>query len=394
MAISTIQTPSTVALTQSPVALSFLEQGDEITSQSYQYILELKYYMGNDSADTLTSGSTYTLEKYPNQNGYGIFDIGRILNSQFQQPAEYDGPQTLFYAASIYGRWQENGVFVTGSSFNVFSNKAALDGYQLFGEQVNESVTNQLEYVYWPLMTDGPATQSFQLGTAGNMNVWSNTNNDSLKYESNLGTYYVPLDNTASGSYTTIQDMPIGTNSQTFPDELDNDNLEWFAVSPSSGSVSTSPSIRFEAKCPTKYELIRIKWKNRYGAFDYFLFDLVSRKSFTTKTQQYQPQLGTWGGTFLGYAYYDTAKQNYTTDAYESISVNSDYVSEDYNNIFKQLLVSDEIYFVDYTPTYPQGFLRPLTIKSSNVTFKTQKVDKLIQYQFEFEYGQGYKLQF
>jgi hypothetical protein len=64
-------------------------------------------------------------------------------------------------------------------------------------------------------------------------------------------------------------------------------------------------------------------------------------------------------------------------------------LTEQYNEIFKQLLVSEEIYWV-----YDEdnNDLRPITIATQNVTFKTGVVDKLIQYQFDFNWGQGYKL--
>ena len=76
-------------------------------------------------------------------------------------------------------------------------------------------------------------------------------------------------------------------------------------------------------------------------------------------------------------------------DTKESIVVNTDWVDEDYNEIFKQLLVSDEIYWV-YDE--PNDTVRPLTIKTSSLTFKTGVVNKVIQYTFEFDFGQTYKL--
>jgi hypothetical protein len=62
---------------------------------------------------------------------------------------------------------------------------------------------------------------------------------------------------------------------------------------------------------------------------------------------------------------------------------------ESYNDILKQLLVSDEIYWV-YDET--NNKVRPLTIVTQNIVFKTGVVDKLIQYQFDFQFGQPYKL--
>jgi len=145
----------------------------------------------------------------------------------------------------------------------------------------------------------------------------------------------------------------------------------------------------FEEICEQKYPNVRVKWKNRYGQFDYHNFYLVNRQSFTTTNRQYSPQIGSWEGNTLSYNNYDSGKLNYIVDSEQSITVNSGYITEDYNEIFKQLLVSEEIYWV-----YDEEneLLKPITIATQNVTFKTGVVDKLIQYQFDFQWGQGYKL--
>jgi hypothetical protein len=62
-------------------------------------------------------------------------------------------------------------------------------------------------------------------------------------------------------------------------------------------------------------------------------------------------------------------------------------VPESYNEIFKQLLVSEEIYWVKSSTD-----LLPLTISTDSIKFKTGVVDKVIQYAFDFDFGQGYKL--
>jgi hypothetical protein len=116
---------------------------------------------------------------------------------------------------------------------------------------------------------------------------------------------------------------------------------------------------------------------------------MVSRQSFETERKTYQPQLGSWEASTLSYQNYDTAVQNYIVDSKQMISVNSFFIPESYNEILKQLLVSDEIYWLyDEDNT----LVRPLTIATQNITFKTSVVDKLIQYQFEFNFGQPYKL--
>ena len=149
--------------------------------------------------------------------------------------------------------------------------------------------------------------------------------------------------------------------------------------------------ITFNIVCNQKYPNIRIKWKNRYGQFDWFNFNMVNRQSFNTERRTYQPQLGSWQSPTLAYNNYDSSVLNYIADSKQAISVNTDWVDEAYNEIFKQLLVSDEVYWIYDESTNPVQ-LRPITIRTDSITFKAGVVDKVIQYSFDFNWGQAYKL--
>ena len=162
-----------------------------------------------------------------------------------------------------------------------------------------------------------------------------------------------------------------------------------YSVQAYSGSVTIGSSVRYDLTCQQKYPNVRVKWKNRFGQFDYINFNMVSKQSFTTERKTYQPQLGTWESSTLSYQNYDTGNQAYIVDSKQMISVNTNWLSESYNDILKQLLVSDEIYWV-YDET--NNLVKPLTIITENIVFKTGVVDKLIQYQFDFQFGQPYKL--
>ena len=145
--------------------------------------------------------------------------------------------------------------------------------------------------------------------------------------------------------------------------------------------------LNFAVVCETKYPNVRVKWKNRFGQWDNFNFNMVSRESFSTTNRTYQPQLGSWDGTSLSYNNYDSSIENYVSDSSQTIQVNTDWIEEDYNDIFKQLLVSDEIYWIQN-----DGSSKPLSITTSNLQFKTGVVDKLIRYTFDFALGQNFKL--
>ena len=71
------------------------------------------------------------------------------------------------------------------------------------------------------------------------------------------------------------------------------------------------------------------------------------------------------------------------------MSCNTTYIEQGYNELMKQLLVSDEIYW-----TYDQtnNLVKPLTIQTNSLQFKTGVNNKLIQYTITFDIGQPYKL--
>jgi hypothetical protein len=115
---------------------------------------------------------------------------------------------------------------------------------------------------------------------------------------------------------------------------------------------------------------------------------MVNVKSMNTTKRTYQPQLGSWQQSTLSYQQYDSQTLAYIADSTQNIKVNTFWISEDYNEIFKQLLMSTEIYWCLENTTD----VKPLTIVTSNMQFKTGVVDKLIQYEFDFAYGQNYKL--
>lgn len=394
MSLSITQNPSSVALAQSPTAFSVFESNAELrASSSFQYLSELYYWTGS----LTESGSTsqYTLTKFPNKVGVGIFDVSRVLSSTFQTLRAADSSSVQFYAIDTYVQYQSGSQFYTGSHVRSDTFKA-VDGYDLFQSQVNEELTSSA--TYFPMMTDGPQSQSVLPGNYGRMSVWIGPETDVSHYiisasdfpGEDQSTALPTTSNNTSGSIVTI---PMTVNEPDWPITTSTKDYQIFLITGSNynGSNQIGATQFFEEKCPSKYDNVRIKWKNRFGQFDYFNFNLVSTETFNTKRSKYQPQIGSWDGGTLSYQDYETTIQNYIIDSTLNLSVNTDYVKEEYNDIFKQLISSDEIYWV-YDE--PNDKVRPLAINTTRFNVKTEKVDKLIQYSFNFTQGQGYKLIF
>lgn len=385
MALSITQTPPLLSLAQSPIPITLSESSNLITSNSFQYVLDLYYWEGAESDSG--SATEYTLVKYPNESGVGIFDVSRILNSTLTDLLEANPSNVYFFYGDGYGQFLSGSTYITGSHVITDTFKY-IDGYSIFQEPISQSIEQKTPH--WPLMTDGPATQSFLDFNGGRQGVYVGTYGNGLVptkivYTSNLGTFDYPLTSSLSSSGQ-IDDYPIGQAENDFPFTA---SLDTFTVQAFNNTTPLGTPITFNLVCSQKYPNIRIKWKNRYGQFDYFNFNMINTKTFNVSRSVYQPQIGSWGGSSLTYNGFDSNNLNYLVDTSETIKVNTDFVAESYNEIFKQFLVSDEIYFVF---DEENDKVKPLTISTSNLTFQTGVVNKVIQYAFDLTFGQTYKL--
>jgi hypothetical protein len=386
MALSLLQTPASCSFAQSPIIFSLNESNTAtLTSSSFQYVGDLYYWQGGPNASS--SVADYTITKFPNTVGAGLFDLNRIINSTLTDYAQANTSNVVYFAVDFYWQYFTGTTYVTGSHLKSQTYKA-VDGYGIFPETIGQQM--QTTTPYWPLLTDGPATQSAFLDNRGVSGVYGGnigaTTPTKIVYTSNVGTadYTLTANVSSSGQ---IQQYPIAPSQSGFP--LSTTGLTYFTVQPFNGAAALGLPIRYNIDCEQKYPNVRMKWKNRFGQFDWLNFYMVSRQSFTTERKTYQPTLGTWESSTLSYQNYDTANTAYIVDSKQGLSVNTFWLPESYNDIMKQLLVSDEIYWIYNEST---GALRPMSIVSNNILFKTGVVDKLIQYQFEFQFGQPYKL--
>jgi hypothetical protein len=385
MALSITQTPATSSLAQSPIIFTVAESNlVNLTSSSFQYIGELYYWTGS----VLNSGSLsdYTIAKYPNSSNVGIFDLNRIINSTLTDLLQQNSSNVVYFAVDFYPQYLVGTTFVTGSHLKSSMYKA-LDGYGLFPETIGQELNTLSQY--YPLLTDGPVTQSAFLDNRGVSGVAVGTLGGTvatkLVYTSNI----TSTDYTVSGNVSSsgqIATYPIGPSQSGFPLS---GSIDYYTIQPFNGSTPLGNKIRYEIVCPQKYPNVRIKWKNRFGQFDWFNFNMVNKQGLSTTRRTYQPTLGTWEGSSFSYQSYNSSMLDYIVDTKQSLQVNTDWVNEDYNDIFKQLMVSDEIYWITDEST---STLTPLSIATSDIQFKTGVVDKLIQYTFDFNLGQSYKL--
>jgi hypothetical protein len=78
--------------------------------------------------------------------------------------------------------------------------------------------------------------------------------------------------------------------------------------------------------------------------------------------------------------------------------MNTDYISEDFNTTFEELINSPEVYMLegfqtDLAFSDLTNYVTPVRLTTSNFTKKTVANDKLIQYTFEIENSRTLKTQ-
>lgn len=385
MSYTFIQTPADISLAQSPIIFS-VSSSQYVAQPNFQYIGELSIWTGSTTPPV--DAEVWTLAKYPSSQGLtGIFDVSRIVNSTMTELTQQNPSAVKYFMMKSYPRYQSGSVYVTGSSVTSIT-YAALDGYQIFPETIGEQIDSLTQH--FPMLLDGPATQSVFEDNVGVGYLWGSTPYPavtSILYTNQSGqTGSVSPTTYGSGSNGLVLGFPIAPSEAGFP--LSKVGLTSYTIQPYRGTNPAGQSIKYVIGCQQKYPNIRIKFKNRYGVFQYINMDMINRKSISSDKRTYQPQLGSWTGRTLSYNEYDTQTLNYIVDSKQNIICNTNWLDEAWNDILKQLLVSTEIYWcLDNT-----NEVKPLTIVTSNIQFKTGVVDKLIQYSFEFQYGQGYKL--
>ena len=129
-----------------------------------------------------------------------------------------------------------------------------------------------------------------------------------------------------------------------------------------------------------KYEPKKITFINKFGALQDMYFFKKSVEKMTLKKETYKANTVTSGNT---YSIHNHVIRDFNIVGKESITLSSGFLTEEYNEVFKQLLLSEKVWVTNYINGVEQ--VLPLNIKTSNITYKTSLNDKLVEYTFDFD---------
>tara|TARA_R110002012_G_scaffold4652_1_gene21338 strand:+ start:288 stop:1715 length:1428 start_codon:yes stop_codon:yes gene_type:complete len=264
-------------------------------------------------------------------------------------------------------------------------------------------------------LTNAPQTQYANSGDYGTLAYFSASSTSAQDVRNMVITYYDDA-GTISSADTVANTMFTGGNLPfssaidkritffgCFPANLENwsanyaaavtAGLTYYTISAQDASGDRSiRTMTIRLNCPDlkNFEPIRLAWLNQFGAWDYYTFTKKSIRTTSTQGTTYTQLAGTWNDSRYKLRSYRGGKKSFRVNATEKIRVNTDFVSEDFNVMFEELINSPEVYLLDNFQTDGgfsslNNYVTPVRITTSNFTTKTSANDNLIQYTFEIE---------
>jgi hypothetical protein len=126
-----------------------------------------------------------------------------------------------------------------------------------------------------------------------------------------------------------------------------------------------------------KYQPFKVTFINKFGALQDIWFFKRSNETLTTKKEEFKRNIAIDG------SYNISKHQNkiLTKNGSEKLTLNTGYYPEEYNNVFKEMQLSEDCWIEINSETLP------INISGSSFNYKTHLNDKLINYTIQIDFA-------
>jgi hypothetical protein len=352
-------------------------------STSAYAILTLSVGQGTSTGTILR----YTLRKNITDTSVLVaFEVSELLRDflDINFDGSYNG-QTIRVVAALTA-YNSSDTFLTATGFDLF----AFDSYSYFEEsdfdveEKSSMISNKLIFalndnsVRIPINTSkSPVVTFLKDGNIVNTISYSSSNLP-------VGQIAYATVNATANSESYI-DRVLGDGGVLERSKCLTDFLNEFEISEAdevriSNNTGSLEIIKIKTLQECKYEPKKFTFINKFGALqDIYFFKKQVNKMDVTKESY---NANTLSNTYT----YDRSvhtKRDFNIKAKESFTFSSGYLSEEYNEVFKQMMLSEKVWITNITETEEQ--VLPINVKTSNITYKTSLNDRLVEYTIEFE---------
>ena len=138
--------------------------------------------------------------------------------------------------------------------------------------------------------------------------------------------------------------------------------------------------INVETLQECKYEPKKVTFVNKYGALQDMYFFKKSVKKMNIKKESYKSNILNSSNS---YSRSNHVYRDFNVVGKGSVTLSSGFLSEEYNEVFEQMMLSEKVWVTNITDKGEQ--VLPINVKTSNITYKTSLNDKLVEYTFDFD---------
>lgn len=362
----------------------------------------LQLYIYEGAKDTTPDGADlkYTVTKSEIEGGnYVVFEISELIRDYVD--VKYDGEYDSYcvWANSVITAKNASGGTISSPTVTPsdYTNQfIAVDGYGYFEEGVNPEPSRSLlqsnKIMYRPedgninipiFAEDTNSVAYYNNGTLVRSQTITDNDNTNQKIQ-----YISVSGNSDNATYEerVLEDGGTLESSrclEQFLSYLDISKVDEIVVGYDTDAGSAAHIVKVRNLDCSIYDPIRVTFVNKYGALQDLWFDKKSVNSIEVQSNDYKASVMDFSSTPT----YDTsAHQNRVLDLVgkESITMNTGYIDESFNEVFRQLMLSEQVWMTRLTDTEEVLPLRP---KTQSLQFKTRTNDKLVNYTVEFDFA-------
>lgn len=361
---------------------------DNSTEVGFKYVV--KVYNSNDELITTAYYDSPADASDPVE-----FDVSKFVSTQFSYSKGFYETATSSNSTNIikgfylkcYEYYEVDGEFVIILASEVVSStKYAFAGsfplLELDDWYLDHgNYTGQSNTIYKPLSAwDTIKVRETDAQVFGFINTGYLTNVELLVTYTNATTqtYYITPSAVSSPNVTYIQVTPLTYGGNVASIQL---FVNW-----NNGSARRYKFATMYTQSCGRYDSIRLAYLNKYGAFDFFNFDLVNKTTFSIEKKGYQKD---YNGSI--YEANGVVVKNvnpvYFTKETQSWKVISDYLNDAQSELIRELYSSPLVYMNLVNDNYIRPSWIPVKPNPTSYEVKKTATDKLFNLEIDLEFG-------
>jgi hypothetical protein len=341
----------------------------------------LNLYVWSGDIFSIPASPNYSFTKYEvGSNNYVVFELSEYIKDFLV--TEYGNYSTdIVWFEYSYTIYNSSGGSIDGGASDV---RLAVDGYTNFEDGVNAELSKQLlqsntilyynegQDIVFPIWAEDLSTITISSDAGANV-FWEAVEDFWNTYDVSWGTIISPIGPIPATNQSSEKIKYIRISSSEYLQDGD-------TITITSGVGGGTTVITLEEICEPKYTPLNVIFYNKFGALQNIWFFKKSVTTLGTTSENYKANIMNFDSTPT-YSTTSPQYQVFNKQGRENIRCSTGFIDEQYNEVIKQLMLSEQVWIDNGTDVLP------VAVASNSLEFKKGVNDKLIDYTLEFQYA-------